>query len=414
MKIPACFVTAKIDGTKISVWRPIGSQDWSSDHATQIWKQLVLELYSKPVITVLIDTNLVKFSILEIRFFNKAKEELFGISMEDSNTIHIQSPSFGDGNTIEFICGTDGLECQLPWEDDYDFDIPWLDKDITEAQKHDFALLQVMHYMSEWFGDDMTNEISVDVEKEDKEEEDEGDDEDVKSDSEDDKDYTMMDPWVLKLSSGVSLAAKCTRHDGDSDITFVFDTKTCIEATKNDLDVKKKSIRKREQEEKIPVPAKKKVKVAKKPKGRPMPRYLFTKIVHSESVGANLALDVWQLKQNDPSHKFSELNEKHQHKVEVLFQTIMESELEDIIIMHESDDEEDTISFTGEGGKECGPYGTQGLSEMDYLLETIAYRLSKDNSLARRELPKQSIQPDTITPLDLVNGKVAFLEFIAS
>ncbi len=398
----------------MSVWRPTEEeQKWVPKPARlPCWKQLVVDLFTKESHAVPLDpvnAKKVKLNVVGIRVLHLDKQtEAFTISL-DRHKIELESPVFGDDNAMKFDMDEEGVECSPPWEDDYDFRLEWPDKAITKELKQELAVLQALHYMTEWFGDDLSSGICVDVEANGFED---GSDEEGEGDEESgDDDYTMMQPWDLTLSSGVTVQGKCTKHDGCSDITFVFEAHKAFMACPSI-----KVARKREEAEEKATKQETKTSSPKKktkhtpPCRRPMPKYLLTKIFYpAESVGEDKTLDVWQLKQNDPLFKYPELTETQQRKVEVFFRDIMKAKLEEIIILAESANEEDTISFTGQG-EDCG---TDGLSELDYLLETIAVRLGKDNSRAERAPIAQTILPDTLTPSDLVNGKVALVHFVA-
>ncbi len=155
---------------------------------------------------------------------------------------------------------------------------------------------------------------------------------------------------------------------------------------------------------------------------RPMPSYLVTRIT-SEFLSESTTKDVWQLKQQDPLYKYKELSSLQQRKVEAMFQTIINADPEDIVQFRNHSD--DDIGFNIEGGKSCGDYGTKGLSELTYILEIIAFRLSKDTDLveidgefvkrpilSRDPFTHSEIWHHVLSPQDLINGKIAFLEFV--
>jgi hypothetical protein len=154
-----------------------------------------------------------------------------------------------------------------------------------------------------------------------------------------------------------------------------------------------------------------KVQLKKKPKKdyfkRPMPSYLIVKVLQADFVWDCDQVSIWQLKQSDPLFKYPTLTFKQQAKVDQLFKQIRSTEPQRFVTLSTED-----MCFLGEGGEECGPCGTHGLTEGDYLLETIAYRISKDDTGVMREFPKQAVKPEVLGPMDFVNGKIAFLQFI--
>jgi hypothetical protein len=220
MKVPKCFVKAKINGNKMNVWRPASDQTWA-DFATgglPIWKQTIVALFAKPthVVTVVPNTKPVKLDLVRVRVLSKDKqEEAFELVMDDDDVINVHSPLFGDENNLEFRSNHECLACKLPWEEDYDFEIDWKDDKLTPEQKHDLMVLQVLHYMSEWFEGDISNDICADFEQ---------DNESDNSESDDEKDYTFADPWVLALDKTSKIQGQCTNHAGE--ITYVFDAKS--------------------------------------------------------------------------------------------------------------------------------------------------------------------------------------------
>ncbi len=228
MKVPKCFVDATINGSKMKVWRPTNDQTWAASEPIPTWKQVILALLSKPTHVVPIDSKPVKLNLVRVRVLSKDKqEEAFELDVED-DTISVGSPLFGDGDDkLEFTASIQSLECKLPWEEDYDFEIDWKD---DKQEKHQAMVLQVLHYMGEWFGDDISSDVCADFEQDNE-----------SSDSDDDeKDYTFAEPWVLALDKTSKIQGKCTNHD--EEITYVFDSKniSCLSTLKRSRDAETK------------------------------------------------------------------------------------------------------------------------------------------------------------------------------
>jgi hypothetical protein len=159
--------------------------------------------------------------------------------------------------------------------------------------------------------------------------------------------------------------------------------------------------------------ATKRVKKTIKPElKRPMPHYLVTRIVQRDDIWSYDSMNIWQLNHPESAvFEYDELTSNQQEKVEKMFKNIMQTEMGKMVQFSVADN--DCLEAFGEGGENCGPYGTDGLTELDYVLEKISIRLSKDDTLVNRifTAPAQT-SFDVFTPMDLVNGKFAFLEFI--
>lgn len=156
------------------------------------------------------------------------------------------------------------------------------------------------------------------------------------------------------------------------------------------------------------------LKKAEREWARPMPRYLVTRILQRDYLGEDSAnfVSVWQLRHEDPlAHTYTGLTEDQHRKVRDLFWSIRTTALHKAVMLTEG--RQSDLSFLGEGGKECGPYGTKGLTEMDYVFEQIAIRMSPDDTRVQRPAQQEALN-DTrpLEPVDLINGKVAFLEFL--
>jgi len=134
MKIPSCFVKAKINGEKMIVWRPNKEQKWAPlPDPLPLWKQFILSMYSPPDHTLFIGDKLVKVSLVSIHVSSKiSNEELFELEVEDG-TITIRSKLLDDANSVSFNVSKDGLECELPWDDDHDFQIAWETQEFAQG-----------------------------------------------------------------------------------------------------------------------------------------------------------------------------------------------------------------------------------------------------------------------------------------
>ena len=74
---------------------------------------------------------------------------------------------------------------------------------------------------------------------------------------------------------------------------------------------------------------------------------------------------------------------------------------------------DDDISWISEGGEECGEWGPKGLSEADYILESIGERLTPDQTGLDRGQNEPTNTMEHFNLYDLWNGRVAHLRFIA-
>ena len=149
--------------------------------------------------------------------------------------------------------------------------------------------------------------------------------------------------------------------------------------------------------------------VAPAKKDKTIARYLVTRILQHDFLPECNKVNVWQLKHpEDPRFKYEQLTPKQQSKVEKLFDEIMKTPNQKAIKFFD-----DELGFLSQGGKDCGPFGTKGLCELDYLLETIAWRLSKDDTQVDRDFPDQDYYTDDVfKPVNFIDGTVAFLDFV--
>ncbi len=407
MKMPSCFVKTKINGEKMNVWRPNEEQKWAPiPDLLPLWKQFILSMYSPPDHTIVIGSKLVKVSVVSIHVFSKeSNEELFELEVEDPS-ITIRSSLLGDDNTVLFNVGKDGMECELPWDDDYDFQIAWgTEEELDEAGKFKLLMLQVLHYMTEWFGENMSSSIKVVVSK-DPDSNNESDDDDSDGDNSD-KDYTFMDPWPILLprgKTGIVAQGKCTEHDNDEEITFVFqlpETKE-VKVTKT---AQEKRQKKNIIDEKEHPSKKAKQSTYARPTDRSMPSYLVTRMT-SRSLSESTDKTVWQLKQTDPLFRYPELSALQQHRVDLMWEAIKNSKPEAIVQFR------DYCNYDIGFAAEAGHYNAELLSELTFILETIANRLTKIDDLIEVDGRSLSVLAKVLSPFDLINGNVAFLEFI--
>jgi hypothetical protein len=224
MKVPDCFFKKKINGEIVYTWRPEPDQQWIKTPigATDpVWKQIIREFCVKPFRPALsdMDSKRVLFHVKQIRMMTKDKKELlFSFSVDkipDSFNLCVFSPIFGATNDIDFETNETGIKVSLPWESGYDFQ--YNDEKLNYSQKQEMVISQALHYMSTWFGDHVSSDIFLDVVEE------SNDEEDSDNESNDEKDYTFMDPWIFKLPSNVLVQAQCVKHD--QEITFLLSEK---------------------------------------------------------------------------------------------------------------------------------------------------------------------------------------------
>jgi hypothetical protein len=115
---------------------------------------------------------------------------------------------------------------------------------------------------------------------------------------------------------------------------------------------------------------------------------------------------VWQLKQTDPLFRYPELSALQQHRVELMLEAIKNSKPEAIVQFR------DYCNYDIGFAAEADHYNTELLSELTFILETIANRLTKMDDLIEVDGKSLSVLAKVLSPFDLINGNVAFLEFI--
>lgn len=143
-----------------------------------------------------------------------------------------------------------------------------------------------------------------------------------------------------------------------------------------------------------------------------LPRYIVTHCMQRDYVSDDCEVEVWRLRTQDPAAQFPSLNRKQQAKVTKFFQELQTRDLNEFLTLWDNED----FDWAGEGGTECGPYGTKGMSEFQYVFETIATRLSPDRSNVERphwvEADKTEMENEKLSAFDLINGNVAFVRLL--
>ncbi len=161
----------------------------------------------------------------------------------------------------------------------------------------------------------------------------------------------------------------------------------------------------REESNKQEKPGKKqKMQESRKDDRRPMPSYLIVNLRPKSPFRAECdRVSIWQMNQLDPLFKYPFLRPHEQLKVEKILQKIQKTHLQKTVCFSCDD-----LDFIVDDDEKYG-----GLTEFDFVFESIATRITADDTLSDLYVPQdQHMKFETLAPVDFINGKIAFLEFV--